>query len=191
MDPLRSSTLRVAVSIATLLLTACSLDSFGTRESESGQGGRAGTSASSASGTMSVSSSRAAASSANASSVGSGGSGGVGSASSSSSAGGGEMTDGGAPPPLGAASSFAVLGGSTVTNMGPTTTIIGDLGVTPGTSITGIPLGMPVGTNHKSDAISAQAQLDATTAFNALMAAPCDVTLPTAELGGRTLVPGV
>ncbi len=69
-------------------------------------------------------------------------------------------------PPLGQASTFAVLAGSTVTNTG-STTIIGDLGVAPGTAVTGFPPGTVTGgTIHINDGIAQQAQSDLTTAYN-------------------------
>ena len=95
-------------------------------------------------------------------------------------------------PPLGAAASFAVLGGSTVTNTGPTI-VTGDLGVSPGSAITGFPPGTVVGgSTHAADALAAQAQIDATTAYNNLAAQACTTTfgVPT-DLGGMTLLPGV
>jgi type VI secretion system secreted protein VgrG len=91
---------------------------------------------------------------------------------------------------LGTAQSFAVLGGSTVTNTGPTT-ITGDLGVYTGTSITGQGSITLTGTVHDSDAVAKQAQSDVTTAYNGLAAMPSNFNLTGKDLGGLTLAPGV
>jgi hypothetical protein len=96
-------------------------------------------------------------------------------------------------PPLGAAASFSVLGGSTVTNTGPTI-VTGDLGVSPGSAITGFPPGTVVGGGfiHAADTLAAQAQGDATTAYNNLAGQGCTSNFfGVTDLGGSTLVPGV
>jgi Ice-binding-like len=93
-------------------------------------------------------------------------------------------------PSLGAAASFAVLGFSTVTNTGPAI-ITGDLGLSPGTSITGFPPGLVIGTIHVADAVALQAQTDTTAAYNALESQPCNFNLSGQDLGGLTLTPGV
>lgn len=102
-------------------------------------------------------------------------------------------------PSLGVAESYSVLAGSIVTNTGPTT-IQGNLGVSPGIGsphVSGFPPGIVItpSTIHDADVGAGLAQFDATAAFLALSAAPnaiCDVTyLPTQELAGLTLVPGV
>src|SRR5579859_272868 len=93
---------------------------------------------------------------------------------------------------LGTASSFAVFGGSTVTNTGATT-VTGDLGVFPGSAITGFPPGIVTGTTHLGDATAGTAQNDVTTAYNFLAAQPCPGgnNMTGIDLGGKTLVPGV
>jgi hypothetical protein len=89
---------------------------------------------------------------------------------------------------LGTAQSFAVLGGSTVTNTGPSV-LTGNLGVSPGSAITGFPPGT-AGTVHAADATALQAQNDTTTQYNALAGAACTADLTGQNLGGKTLTPG-
>lgn len=91
---------------------------------------------------------------------------------------------------LGTATSFAVLAGSAVTNTGPSK-ISGDLGVSPGTAVTGFPPGeVTNGTQHKADAVALQAQSDLTTGYNDA-AGRTPATAVSSDLGGQTLAPGV
>ena len=95
-----------------------------------------------------------------------------------------------AAPILGTAQSFAILGASAVTNTGPTI-INGDLGLSPGTAVTGFPPGIVNGTIHAADAVAAQARNDANTAYNSLAGQPCNTILTGQDLGGLTLTSGV
>jgi len=93
------------------------------------------------------------------------------------------------PVNLGTATSFGVLGASTVTNTG-SSVITGDLGVAPGTSITGFPPGLVGGTFNQTTALAVQAQTDLTTAYN-VAASLTPLTSGLADLTGQSLTPGV
>ena len=91
--------------------------------------------------------------------------------------------------PLATSTSFSVLAGSGVTNTGPTT-ISGDLGTYPTTTVTGANLLTINGTNHAGDGVTQLAKRDLVTAYD--NAAGQGPTSPiAADLGGQTLAPGV
>jgi hypothetical protein len=90
---------------------------------------------------------------------------------------------------LGTASSFAVLAATTVTNTGPTT-ISGDLGVNPGSAITGSPVVVPPYSTFTADSVALGAQNDLTTAYNQAAGEGTPTTEPV-DLSGKTLTAGV
>jgi hypothetical protein len=110
------------------------------------------------------------------------------------------------PADLGTAANFAVLGGTTVTNAGPSV-ITGDLGVSPGTAITGFDIaantisgpgtvtagpGLVSGTIYAGGPVAEQAHTDATIAYNYLMDQTPDTTYAgVTQLDGMTFTPGV
>src|ERR1700689_4599179 len=96
-----------------------------------------------------------------------------------------------APVGLGTAGSFAVLAGTTVTNTGPSA-ISGDLGVSPGTAVTGFPPGIVFnGTIHRADGVAQNAESDLTTAYNDAAGRRPTAKVPAFIGAGQTLAPGV
>jgi len=93
-------------------------------------------------------------------------------------------------PRLGSAFNFAVVGGSAITNTGPTV-ITGNLGLSPGTAVTGFPPGVVARQTHKTDAVALRAKNSMVTAYNDLASAPTTRSLTGQDLGGLTLTPGV
>jgi hypothetical protein len=90
---------------------------------------------------------------------------------------------------------FDILAGSTVTNSGPTV-INGNLGVSPGTAITGFSgfapggPGIVNGTIHSADGVALQAQNELTTAYNTAAGA-FSTGVKSGDIGGTTVTPGV
>ncbi|MEV4240505.1 IPT/TIG domain-containing protein [Nocardia sp. NPDC049737] len=94
------------------------------------------------------------------------------------------------PVNLGTASTFAVLGATTVTNTGATA-ITGNLGVSPGTAVTGFPPGtVTSGAIHAGDLVAAQAHTDLQIAYTDA-AGRTPTALVTTDLAGQTLTSGV
>jgi hypothetical protein len=99
------------------------------------------------------------------------------------------------PPPvsgLGTACTFGILAGQTVTNVtGTVTTVGGNVGVWPGTAVTGFgPPASITGAIDAGDPVAQAAQGDLTTAYNNAAGAAGGAVL-TADIGGQTLPPGV
>ena len=91
---------------------------------------------------------------------------------------------------LESAGSFAVLGGSTVTSTGDTV-LNGNLGVSPGTAITGFGPGTVNGATYAGGSVAAQARSDALAAYNILAGETGGSDLSGSDLGTHTLTSGV
>ncbi|MGI8962565.1 MAG: ice-binding family protein [Bryobacteraceae bacterium] len=91
---------------------------------------------------------------------------------------------------LGGAARFVVLAGSTVTSTGATV-IGGDLGVSPGTAVTGFPPGKFIGNEFAGGPVAAQAIAGMTTAYNDAAGRSLAPVTVSGNLGGQTLAPGL
>ncbi len=93
--------------------------------------------------------------------------------------------------PLAGAANFALLAGSSVTSTGATT-VTGDIGLSPGSSVGGFPPGILVGTMHINNTIASQAKLDLTAAYNDVAGRTAtDIVTLSGNIGGLTLTPGL
>src|SRR5690242_4558648 len=93
---------------------------------------------------------------------------------------------------LGAAQSFALVGGTSVSATGSGSVVTGDVGVSPGTAITGFPASatvvLPFAT-HSNDTSAIAAQAAVSTLYPDLVATgPCSPLA--AQLSGVTVTPG-
>jgi hypothetical protein len=92
---------------------------------------------------------------------------------------------------LGAATPFAILAGTGITNTGPTT-VIGDIGSFPTPAMTGFASVSLTGSIHAADAVAQNAQLSLSNAYtDAATRTPLVSFGPAANLSGMTLLPGI
>src|SRR4030095_2289467 len=71
------------------------------------------------------------------------------------------------------------------------TTVNGDLGLSPGTAVTGFPPGIVNGSIHAADAAAPQAQADLLSAYNDAAGRTVGAITVAGNLGGQTLPPGL
>lgn len=90
---------------------------------------------------------------------------------------------------FGGTADFGILAGTTITNTGATV-ITGDLGLSPGSDVTGFPPGSVLGDTHITDAEAAAAQIALTAQYLDLAGRASDSTVG-GDIGGQTLDPGV
>lgn len=92
---------------------------------------------------------------------------------------------------LGLNENFVALAATTLTINGDASTVIsGNIGVSPGDAITGVPPVIIDGNIHAGDTVAADAQLDLTVAYNDA-AGRSNPTLVAGNIGGQTLTPGL
>jgi hypothetical protein len=96
------------------------------------------------------------------------------------------------PAPLLTAANFNILAASAVTSSGPTIITGGNLGLSPGISVSGFPPGMVVlpAMADIADPTAAQAQQDAAAAYNSITGLANGALMPT-DLSNLTLTPGL
>ncbi|GAA4584415.1 hypothetical protein GCM10023194_24320 [Planotetraspora phitsanulokensis] len=93
------------------------------------------------------------------------------------------------PVSLGDGAPLGVFAGTAVSNT-DLTAITGDLGVSPGDSVTGFPPGTVSGSIHAGDSAAASARADLIAAYNEVASRTPATSVPS-ELGGTTKTPGV
>ncbi|MBC7459543.1 DUF3494 domain-containing protein [Candidatus Saccharibacteria bacterium] len=92
---------------------------------------------------------------------------------------------------LATADNFAVLGGSAITNTG-STVINGNVGLAPGSAISGFPPGLINGTQYTNNSTATKAKTDLVTAYNdAASRTPVTSVIAAGALGSMILTPGV
>lgn len=91
---------------------------------------------------------------------------------------------------LSSSSGYAVLAGSAVTSTGATS-IGGDVGLSPGSSVSGFPPGIIVGTRNVNNPAAVSAKLDLTAAYNSAAERTSGPVTVSGNLGGKTLLPGL